>query len=152
MFVSLLLSSIGFGGILYGFSSAGSKGWDSPYVYVTIVVGAISLIFFILRQLKQEKPLLNLDVYRYPMFTLSSIISMILNMALFSGMLLLPIYVQNIRGITPMDAGLLLMPGALLMAFMSPLTGKLFDRFGGRVLADYWFSNYGRHDLFFKSG
>ena len=60
---------------------------------------------------------------------------MILNMALFSGMLLLPIYVQNIRGITPMDAGLLLLPGALLMAFMSPLTGKLFDRFGGRVLA-----------------
>ena len=60
---------------------------------------------------------------------------MILNMALFSGMLLLPIYVQNIRGITPMDAGLLLMPGALLMAFMSPLTGKLFDRYGGRVLA-----------------
>ena len=133
--LSLLLSSIGFGGILYGFSSAGGKGWNSPYVYVTIVVGAISLIFFILRQLKQEKPLLNLDVYRYPMFTLSSIISMILNMALFSGMLLLPIYVQNIRGITPMDAGLLLMPGALLMAFMSPLTGKLFDRYGGRVLA-----------------
>jgi len=132
---SLILSSIGFGGILYGFSSAGSKGWDSPYVYLTIVVGAISLIFFIIRQLKQEKPLLNLDVYRYPMFTLSSIISMILNMALFSGMLLLPIYVQNIRGISPMDAGLLLMPGALLMAFMSPLTGKLFDRFGGRVLA-----------------
>ena len=132
---SLILSSIGFGGILYGFSSAGSKGWDSPYVYLTIVVGAISLIFFIIRQLKQEKPLLNLDVYRYPMFTLSSIISMILNMALFSGMLLLPIYVQNIRGISPMDAGLLLLPGALLMAFMSPLTGKLFDRFGGRVLA-----------------
>ena len=69
------------------------------------------------------------------MFALSSVISMILNMALFSGMLLLPIYVQNIRGISPMDAGLLLLPGALLMAFMSPLTGKLFDQFGGRVLA-----------------
>ncbi len=56
-------------------------------------------------------------------------------MALFSGMILLPIYVQNIRGITPMDAGLLLMPGAILMAFMSPITGKLFDQIGGRVLA-----------------
>ena len=51
----LLLSSIGFGGILYGFSSAGSKGWDSPYVYLTIVVGAISLIFFILRQTQARK-------------------------------------------------------------------------------------------------
>ena len=55
MFVSLLLSSIGFGGILYGFSSAGSKGWDSPYVYLTIAVGVISLIVFIIRQTQARK-------------------------------------------------------------------------------------------------
>lgn len=134
-FVSLLLSSIGFGGILYGFSSAGSKGWNSPLVYLTIAVGVVSLIVFILRQNKQEEPLLNFSVYRYPMFALSSGISMTLNMALFSGMLLLPIYVQNVRGISPMDAGLLLLPGALLMSIMSPLTGRLFDKFGGRILA-----------------
>ncbi|WP_040208879.1 DHA2 family efflux MFS transporter permease subunit [Neobacillus jeddahensis] len=134
-FLSLLLSSIGFGGILYGFSSAGSKGWDSPQVYGTIAVGVISLFIFIVRQLKIESPLLNFRVYKYPMFALSSCISMVVNMALFSGMLLLPIYVQNLRGISPMDAGLLLMPGAILMAFMSPVTGKLFDKIGGRVLA-----------------
>ena len=56
-------------------------------------------------------------------------------MSLFAGMILLPIYIQTLRGISPMDAGLLMLPGALLMAFMSPLTGKLFDKFGGRVLA-----------------
>ncbi|MEH7355039.1 DHA2 family efflux MFS transporter permease subunit [Neobacillus drentensis] len=134
-FLSLLLSSIGFGGILYGFSSAGSKGWDSPQVYGTIIVGAISLIMFILRQLKLEEPLLNFRIYKYPMFALSSVISMVVNMALFSGMLLLPIYVQNLRGISPMDAGLLLMPGAILMALMSPITGRLFDKIGGRILA-----------------
>jgi len=134
-FLSVLLSSIGFGGILYGFSSAGSKGWDSPQVYGTILVGTISLIVFILRQLKLEEPLLNFGVYKYPMFALSSVISMVVNMALFSGMLLLPIYVQNLRGISPMDAGLLLMPGAILMALMSPITGKLFDKIGGRILA-----------------
>jgi len=134
-FLSLLLSSIGFGGILYGFSSAGSKGWDSPQVYGTIIVGVISLFVFILRQFKLEQPLLNFRVYKYPMFALSSVIAMVVNMALFSGMLLLPIYVQNLRGISPMDAGLLLMPGAILMAFMSPITGKLFDKIGGRILA-----------------
>ncbi|WP_409304816.1 DHA2 family efflux MFS transporter permease subunit [Peribacillus sp. SCS-155] len=132
---SLLLSSVGFGGLLYGFSSAGSKGWDSPYVYVSIIVGAISLVLFILRQLKMESPLLNFRVYKYPMFALSSAITMILNMAMFSGMLLLPIYVQTLRGITPFDAGLMLMPGALLMAIMSPINGRLFDKFGGRILA-----------------
>ncbi|WP_066304699.1 DHA2 family efflux MFS transporter permease subunit [Bacillus sp. FJAT-29814] len=133
--LSLLLSSIGFGGILYGFSSAGSKGWDSPLVYGTIGVGVISLVTFILRSLKQNQPLLNFRIYKYPMFALASAITMVVNMAMFSGMLLLPIYVQTLRGITPMDAGLMLLPGALVMAFMSPITGKLFDKIGGRPLA-----------------
>ncbi|MBS4191901.1 DHA2 family efflux MFS transporter permease subunit [Bacillus sp. FJAT-49705] len=133
--ISLILSCLGFGGILYGFSSAGSKGWDNPEVYGTIILGVISLIWFILRQTKQERPMLNFNVYKYPMFALSSAISMTVNMALFSGMILLPIYVQTIRGISPMDAGLLLLPGAILMSLMSPLTGRLFDKFGGRILA-----------------
>lgn len=133
--LSLLLSSVGFGGLMYGFSSAGNKGWDSPQVYVTIIVGIISLVIFIIRELKQECPMLNFSIFKYPMFALSSTISIVINMALFSGMLLLPIYVQTIRGISPMDAGLMLLPGALVMAIMSPITGRLFDRFGGRILA-----------------
>lgn len=132
---SLLLSSLGFGGLLYGFSSAGNKGWDSPYVYVTIIVGVISLVWFILRQSKMQQPMLNFQVFKYPMFALSSSITMVVNMAMFSGMLLIPIYVQTIRGISPMDAGLMMLPGALLMSIMSPITGKLFDKFGGRALA-----------------
>ena len=134
-FLSVVLSSIGFGGILYGFSSAGKEGWDSPKVYGTLAIGIISLVTFILRQLRQERPLLNFRIYKYPMFALSSAISMVVTMAMFSGMLLLPIYVQNIRGISPIDAGLLLLPGAVLMAIMMPITGKLFDKFGGRALA-----------------
>jgi len=132
---SLLLSSVGFGGLLYGFSSAGDKGWDSPQVYVTIIIGAISLVWFILRQNKLEKPMLNFKVYKYPMFALSSVISIVIAMAMFSAMLLLPIYVQSILGITPLKSGLLMLPGSILMGIMSPITGKLFDKFGGRVLA-----------------
>lgn len=134
-FISLVLSSLGFGGILYGFSSAGTKGWDSPIVYGAIIVGVVTLVTFILRQIKQDNPMLNFSVFKYPMFALSSAISMVLNMAMFSGMLLIPIYVQTIRGISPMDAGLMMLPGAILMAVMSPLTGKLFDIIGGRILA-----------------
>jgi EmrB/QacA subfamily drug resistance transporter len=133
--LSLLLSSIGFGGMLYGFSSAGNKGWDSPEVYLTIIVGVVSLISFIVRQFTLEKPMLNFRVYKYPMFALSSAISIVITMAMFSAMLLLPIYVQTIRGISPFDSGLLMLPGAILMGIMSPITGKLFDKFGGRVLA-----------------
>jgi len=133
--LSLLLSSIAFGGMLYGFSSAGNKGWGTPEVYGTIIVGIIALIVFILRQNRQERPMLNFKVFEYPMFTLSAIISMVVTMALFAGMLLVPIYVQTIRGISPLQAGLLLLPGAIINAVMSPVTGKLFDKIGGRILA-----------------
>ena len=134
-YLSLLLSSIGFGGILYGFSSAGSKGWSSIHVYLPLIVGAISLVIFVLRSVKQENPMLNFSVFKYPMFRLSSIITMVVNMSMFSGMLLLPIYIQSLRGISPLDAGLMLLPGAIIMAIMSPITGKLFDKYGGKALA-----------------
>jgi EmrB/QacA subfamily drug resistance transporter len=134
-FISVILTSVGFGGLLYGFSSAGKQGWDSPLVYLTIAIGALSLLISILRQLKQDKPMLNYRIFKYPMFALSSVISMVITMAMFSGMLLLPIYVQTVRGISPFDAGLMMLPGAVIMALMSPITGKLFDKFGGRLLA-----------------
>jgi EmrB/QacA subfamily drug resistance transporter len=132
---SLILSSIGFGGILYGFSSAGEKGWDSVHVYVPIIVGTASLILFILRQLKLEEPLLEFRIYKYPMFALSSAISIVISMAMFSAMLLMPIYIQTIRGISPFHSGLLMLPGAIVMGIMSPITGRLFDKFGARILA-----------------
>ncbi len=133
--LSVIFSSIGFGGLLYGFSSAGDKGWGDVEVYGTLTVGVIALILLILRQFKLEKPMLDFRVYKYPMFSLSSAISIIVNMAMFSAMILMPIYLQNIRGISPLDSGLLMLPGAIIMGIMSPVTGTLFDKFGGRVLA-----------------
>ena len=133
--LSIILSAIGFGGILYGFSSAGNKGWDSPVVYSTLIIGAIALILFITRQFKLKQPMLDFRVYKYPMFALSSAISVTLNMAMFSAMMLMPIYLQSIRQISPLDSGLLMLPGALIMGVMSPITGKIFDKFGARVLS-----------------
>ncbi|SES12928.1 drug resistance transporter, EmrB/QacA subfamily [Gracilibacillus ureilyticus] len=132
---SLVLSSIGFGGLLYGFSTAGENGWDDPYVYGTIIVGAIALITFILRQLQMDEPMLEFRIYKYPMFALSSAISIVIAIAMFSAMILMPIYVQTIRGISPMESGLLMLPGAIVMGIMSPITGKLFDKYGARSLA-----------------
>jgi EmrB/QacA subfamily drug resistance transporter len=132
---SLVLSSIGFGGLLYGFSSAGDKGWTSPIVYGTIIIGAVALITFIVRQLRMEEPMLDFKIYKYPMFALSSVISIVVSVAMFSAMILTPLYVQNVRGIGPFDAGILMLPGAVLMGIMSPITGKLFDKYGARAMA-----------------
>ncbi|WP_301107210.1 DHA2 family efflux MFS transporter permease subunit [Sporosarcina sp.] len=132
---SLILSSVGFGSLLYGFSSAGDKGWDALEVYGMIALGTVSLVIFVLKQLKMEEPLLDIRIYKYPMFALASVISIVLSIAMFSGMILTPLYVQNVRGISPFHAGILMLPGAVLMGIMSPITGKLFDKYGPRALA-----------------
>jgi EmrB/QacA subfamily drug resistance transporter len=132
---SLILSTLGFGGILYGFSSAGTRGWTDTVVMTTIAVGVVSLVIFIFRQLKLKEPLLQIRIYKYPMFALSSAISVVVSMSMFSAMILMPIYIQSIKGISPINSGLLMLPGALVMGVMSPVTGRLFDRFGAKVLA-----------------
>lgn len=134
-YVSVVLSSIGFGGLLYGFSSASSDGWTDSIVLTALIVGAATLILFIIRQLRMDEPLLDLRVYKYPMFALASVIAIVNAVAMFSGMILTPAYVQNVRGISPFHSGLMMLPGAVLMGIMSPITGKLFDKFGPRLLA-----------------
>ena len=130
-----VFSTIGFGALLYGLSEAGSRGWGDPIVDTSIIVGLVFLFFFIYRQLTAEAPLLSLKVFGNFTFTMSTIVSVVVNMAMFGAMLLLPIYIQNIRGYTALESGLLLLPGAILMGIMSPISGSLFDKIGVRPLA-----------------
>lgn|GEM_PF-23817 len=129
------LSVIGFGALLYGLSRAGSLGWGSGEVRGTIAVGLVALIWFVLHSLRVPNPILEMRVFRYNIFTMTSLVSALVTMAMFSAMVILPIYLQNIRGFSPIQAGLLLLPGALVMGVMSPIAGALFDRIGARPLA-----------------
>ncbi|PFR19526.1 MFS transporter [Bacillus cereus] len=132
--VSVMLSTIGFGCILFGFSSAGSKGWAHPVVITTIIIGIIATILFCLRQIKSKDPLLNLSVFKYKIFTLTSVINILITMIMYADLILLPIYLQNGRGFTAFESGLLLLPGAVINAFLSPITGKLYDKYGAKPL------------------
>ena len=125
--LGIIYSTIGFGGLLYGFSDAANDGWGSSAVLTALGVGAVFLALFIWRQLRVGTPILEFRVFKYDMFALTTSINVIVTMAMFSGMILLPIFLQNIRGFTPLDSGLLLLPGALLMGIMSPITGAMFD-------------------------
>lgn len=133
--LGVILSSIGFGGILYGFSTGGTDGWTSTRVVALFVIGGISLLLFIWRQLKVKHPILEFRIFQHKMFTLTTIINVILTAALFAGMILMPIYMQNVRGFTPLEAGFMLLPGGIVMGIMSPITGKLFDKYGAKWLA-----------------
>lgn len=69
------------------------------------------------------------------MFSLTTVISIAVTIVMYADMMLLPLYLQNARGFTAMESGLLLLPGALVMGLLMPVTGKLFDRFGAKWLA-----------------
>ncbi|SFG51416.1 MFS transporter, DHA2 family, lincomycin resistance protein [Halobacillus alkaliphilus] len=134
--LSIVLSTIGFGGIVLGFSSAGEgeASFLDPQVLAMIVAGAVSLIFFSIRQLKLEEPLLDIRVFQYPMFTIGLVLFIIVMVSMFSSEIILPMYMQGPLAIPAATAGLILLPGALLNGLMSPVMGKLFDKFGPRLL------------------
>ncbi|UVI30734.1 DHA2 family efflux MFS transporter permease subunit [Paenibacillus spongiae] len=132
--LSIVLSSIGFGGIVYGFSKAGEGSWSDPAVVWTLVAGGIGLILFIIRQLIVREPILDLRAFKYPMFSIVTVLLLVLMMTLFSTMILLPLFLQTALLMTAFKAGLTLMPGGVVNGIMAPISGKLFDKFGPRVL------------------
>ncbi|OCS91645.1 MDR family MFS transporter [Caryophanon latum] len=132
---SILLSTIAFGGIVYGFSISGSLGtFFDAEVLVAVGVGIAALIAFSVMQMKMEQPMLNLRVFQYPMFVLGLGIVMSVMLIILSTMVMLPIYLQNVMLLTTVVAGLVLLPGGVINAFMSVVSGNLFDRFGPRVM------------------
>lgn len=132
--LSIILSTIGFGGIVYGFSIAGEKGWGSPIVISTIVIGLLALAIFSIRQLKMKTPMLDLRAFKYPMFTLGVFSVFVTFMVILSSMILLPLYLQTGLGLAALSAGLVLLPGGILNGIMSPITGRIFDKYGPRGL------------------
>lgn len=137
--LSIVLSTLGFGGIVYGFSSAGGHGesgggWTSPIVVATLIIGVLSLLLFSIRQLRMKQPMMDLRTFKYPMFTIGLILIFLCMMMLLSSMLILPMYLQQGMAVTPLTAGLVLLPGSLLNGFLSPVMGRLFDKFGPKWL------------------
>ena len=133
--LSVIYSTLAFGGLLYGFSAAGSYGWLSPLTIVPLIVGSVVLVIYIRRQLTIEQPLLNLRVLQSSIFSYATILAMIVNAAIIAGTVIFPIYLQDVMHYSAMTSGLIMMPGAIVMGIMSPISGTLFDTFGPRTLS-----------------
>ncbi len=133
--LSIILSTLGFGGLLYGFSVAGNSGWLSPAVIISLIIGAVALFIFIRRQNSLEEPILEFAVFKDRIFTLTTALGMIVFMAMIGGSVILPILMQNMLGFSALASGMMLFPGAIIMGVMSPITGRLFDKYGARWLA-----------------
>ncbi|MEH6944643.1 hypothetical protein [Bacillus sp. JJ722] len=106
-------------------------------VILAIIVGIVSLYFFIKRQLSLSHPVLEIRVFQSSTYTIATLLSVLVYGLKIGTQILLTFYVQNVRDILAFDTGLVLLPGALLLGFMSPVTGKIFDKVGGKGLSVY---------------
>jgi len=136
-FFSVVLTIPAFGGLVYGLSQIGGgnggQGGPNTAAIAALVIGVASLIVFVLRQLrlqKAEAPLLDLRAFNFRMFTVSVLLMVVAMMALFGGVILLPLYLQEIRGLGSLETGLALLPGGLAMGLLGPFIGRLFDKVG----------------------
>jgi DHA2 family lincomycin resistance protein-like MFS transporter len=136
-FLSVLLTVPAFGGLVYGLSQIGGghggQAGPGAGAITALVIGVASLAVFVLRQLrlqKAEAPLLDLRAFNFRMFTVSVLLMVVAMMALFGGVILLPLYLQEVRGLGSLETGLALLPGGLAMGLLGPVIGRLFDKVG----------------------
>ncbi|MFX3619088.1 MAG: MDR family MFS transporter [Sporolactobacillus sp.] len=132
--ISIVLSTLGFGGIVYGFSMAGDISWSGRSVYWPLIIGIIGLVLFIFRQLKINNPILDLRTFKYPMFSITIVLIFMVNMSLFSVMTLLPMFLQGVLLASAFVSGLIMLPGSVLNGIMGLISGKLFDKYGPYLL------------------
>ncbi|MCI9044043.1 MAG: multidrug efflux MFS transporter [Peptococcaceae bacterium] len=132
---SVLLSSLGLASFLYGCSAAGDMGLLHVLPWFFILIGIVTSMAFVKRQFTLKEPFLDLRILKFPQFAIATIIAMIVNAALISGAVMLPIFMQNIQGFSAMQSGLAMLPGALCMAVMNVVSGRIFDKYGPRGLA-----------------
>ena len=138
-YLSVVLSALGFGGLVYGLSSFGeaARGAVAVSPWVPVGVGAVFMGLFIYRQIKlgaQERALLNLDTFKVGSFRLGLTLMLVAMLVMFGFGILLPIYIQGALGLKALDTGLILLPGGLAMGLLSPVIGGLYDKFGARKL------------------
>jgi EmrB/QacA subfamily drug resistance transporter len=130
-----LFAAAGFSSLLYGLSYAPSWGWGDERIVGLLALGIVSIAAWIVLELKQKFPMLNLRIFAYGGYSLATGINFVTTIGLFSAIFLLPLFLQNLRGLSAFDTGLLLIPAALGSAITMPISGRLYDRIGPRVPA-----------------
>ncbi|GGA90080.1 DHA2 family efflux MFS transporter permease subunit [Ornithinibacillus halotolerans] len=131
-FTSVGLSTVGFGGLIYALATMAAAPITSPQVWGPLLIGIISLLLFGLRQTRMDQPMVNLSVFKYPMFTLGTVMMFLGILMILSTGILLPLYLKGALLLTAMMAGLVLLPGNAVNFVLSPIVGALFDKFGPR--------------------
>jgi DHA2 family multidrug resistance protein len=129
-----LLSAVAFSAILLALSDAATDGWTSPTILARFGIGIVALCLWVWVELTDESPLLDLRLFAIPAFAMSTLITFVLTVGMFGGMLLLPLFLQNLRGLGAAETGLILISQVLPMMVAMPLIGRLVDKIGPRPI------------------
>lgn len=127
-------SLVGFFCLLYALSEAPTDGWSSITIVSFFVAGAIFLALFVVIELTAENPMLDLRLLKRRVYLVALIASSLLSVAMLGVLFILPIFLQDYVGLSPLQTGLLVLPGALITGILMPISGSLFDRIGARPL------------------
>jgi EmrB/QacA subfamily drug resistance transporter len=130
-----LTIAYGLAAILLASSEGEDWGWTSYRVVALFASGALALALFVIIELEVDHPLLDLKIFRYWAFTNSLVVSCVLFVGLLSMIFYVPVFMQVGQGLTALEAGLRMLPQALVMAVLMPIAGRLYDKIGMRWLA-----------------
>jgi len=128
----MVLAPLAFTGLVYGIHEGGANGWGNMETLIPLILGSIALIVFIWVQVHKDNPLLELRAFKSSYFTRGSILAWINQMALVGTLLLVPLYLQQVKGYSPMTAGLFVIPQAIMSTLGLNIGGRLADKFGTR--------------------
>ena len=134
---SVVLAALGFGTLVYGLSRIGAEDGSALPAPVLVVAGLAVVAVFLLRQRslqQRDVPLLDLRVLTHRTYAVGVTVQSVSFLAMMGAMILLPLYLQDLRGLSPLQTGLLVAPGGLAMGILGPRVGRAFDRFGARPL------------------
>jgi DHA2 family multidrug resistance protein len=128
-----VLAAVGFNAILYAFSYAPTWGWHEWRILGMLLLGTIGLAVWATMELRARVPMLDLRIFRYGGFSLATGLNLATTIGLFSAIFLLPLFLQNIRGLTAMGSGMMVLFSALGSLLTMPFAGRLYDRIGPRL-------------------
>ncbi len=120
--------------LLIALSQGRGWGWTDVKTVSLFMLGTLSLIVFVVRELRTSAPLLDLRVLANGRYVVTLLISSIITISLYSGAFLVPLFLQKIQGVTPLETGLILLPSSLAMALLMPLVGRLYGTLGPSTL------------------
>lgn len=132
--LSILTSVVGFASLVMGVSFASDRGWGSPLVLGLFALAIIALGVYIYRQLHLTQPILNLKIFANPAFRAGAVMVMLDFGIILSAMYILPMYLQNGLAIAVAMTGIIMLPGGVVNALTSAVSGRLFDNFGAKWL------------------